>query len=72
MTPTERPGHLCPELLAFYGDDEGRTASGYTLEQILDWPDEDFEVQHDFVQWLFATDDRRGNAMNSTGYISEA
>ncbi|MFO0799446.1 MAG: opioid growth factor receptor-related protein [Gemmataceae bacterium] len=57
MTPTERPGHLCPELLAFYGDDEGRTASGYTLEQILDWPDEDFEVQHDFVQWLFATDE---------------
>jgi hypothetical protein len=57
MTPTERPGHLCRELLAFYGDEEGRTASGYTLEQILDWPDEDWELQHDFIQFLFATDE---------------
>ena len=57
MTPTERPGHLCPELLAFYGDDEGPKPSGYTLEQVLDWPDEDWELQHDFIQWLFATDE---------------
>jgi hypothetical protein len=57
MTPTERPGHLCPELLAFYGDEEGHTASGYTLDAILDWPDEDWEEQHDFVQWLFPTDE---------------
>jgi hypothetical protein len=57
MTPTERPGHLCRELLAFYGDEEGRTPSGYTLEQVLGWDDEDFEVQHDFIQWLFATDE---------------
>lgn len=56
MTPTERPGHLCPELLAFFGD-EGRTTSGYTLEQVLEWPDEDWELQHDFVQWLFPTDE---------------
>lgn len=55
MAPTERPGRLCPELLAFYGDDEGPNSSGYTLEQVLGWPDEDFEVQHDFVQWLFPT-----------------
>ena len=57
MTPTERPGHLCAELLPFDGEDEGRTASGYTLEQILDGSDEDWERQHDFIQWLFATDE---------------
>lgn len=56
MTPTDQQGRLCPELLAFYGDEEGRTASGYTLDAILGWPDEDWELQHDFVQWLFATD----------------
>jgi hypothetical protein len=48
---------LCRELLAFYGDEEGRSGSGYTLEQILDWPDEDWEEAHDFVQWVFATDE---------------
>ncbi len=57
MTPTESPGHLCQEFLAFYGEDEGRNASGYTLEQVLGWPDEDWELQHDFIQWLFATDE---------------
>jgi hypothetical protein len=56
MEPSERPGHLCRELLAFYGD-EGVSASGYSLEQILDWPDEDWEESHDFVQWLFPTDE---------------
>jgi hypothetical protein len=57
MPTTERPGHLCPDLLAFYGDDEGPNSSGYTLAQILDWPDDDWELQHDFIQWLFATDE---------------
>jgi hypothetical protein len=57
MAPTERPGHSCAELLAFYGDEEGRTASGYTLEQVLGWDDEDWELQHDFIQWLFATNE---------------
>ena len=56
MTPTERPGHLCRELLAFYSDD-GPNSSGYTLEQVLEWGDEDWELQHDFIQWLFATDE---------------
>lgn len=56
MTPGQPAGRLTAELLAFYGDDEGRTASGYTLEQVLAWPDEDWELQHDFIQWLFATD----------------
>ena len=50
-------GHLCRELLDFYGDVEGCNASGYTLEQVPDWPDVDWELQHDFVQWLFATDE---------------
>lgn len=57
MTPTERPGHLCPELLVFYGDDEGANSSGYALEQVLGWPDGDWELQHDFIQWLFPTDE---------------
>jgi hypothetical protein len=57
MTPNEQPGHLCRELLAFFGDEEGRSCSGYTLEQILDWPDEDWEEQHDFIQFLFPTDE---------------
>jgi len=57
MEQTERPGHLCPELLAFYGDEEGPNSSGYTLEQVLGWPNEDWELQHDFIQWLFATDE---------------
>lgn len=57
MEPTERPGHLCPELLAFYGDDEGPNSSGYTLEQALAWDDEDWESQHDFIQFLFPTDE---------------
>lgn len=56
MEQTERPGHLCPELLAFYGD-EGTNSSGYTLEQVLGWPDEDWEEQHDFIQFLFPTDE---------------
>ncbi|MEO2087970.1 MAG: opioid growth factor receptor-related protein [Gemmataceae bacterium] len=57
MDPTERPGHLCPELLAFYGDEEGPNSSGYTLEQVLGWHDEDWEHQHDFIQFLFPTDE---------------
>lgn len=57
MTPTEQPGHLCPELLAFYGDDEGPNCSGYTLEQILAWDNDDWEEQHDFIQILFPTDE---------------
>lgn len=57
MTPAERPGHLCPELLAFYGDEEGPNSSGYTLEQVLGWPDEDWEEQHDFIQFLFPNDE---------------
>src|SRR5262249_5115577 len=39
-------------------DDEGTNSSGYTLEQVLEWDDEDWELQHDFIQWLFATDEQ--------------
>jgi hypothetical protein len=48
---------LCQELLAFFDDEEGRSGSGYRLEQILDWPDEDWEESCDFVQWLFPSDE---------------
>jgi Opioid growth factor receptor (OGFr) conserved region len=57
MTSPESPSRLTAEFLAFYGEDEGRNGSGYTLEQILAWDNEDWEHQHDFVQWLFATDE---------------
>ena len=58
MTPTEPEGRLVAEFLAFFGEDEGRNASGYTLEQILAWDNDDWELQHDFIQWLFATNER--------------
>jgi hypothetical protein len=56
MEPTERPGHFCAELLDFYSND-GLNSSGYTLEQVLEWADADWEDSCDFVQWLFATDE---------------
>lgn len=34
----------------------GGNDSGYTLEQILAWSDEDLEMEHNYIQWLFPTD----------------
>jgi len=34
---------------------DGKTASGYTLESILLWDDDSWEFEHDFIQWLFPT-----------------
>lgn len=45
-----------PALLAFYGEDDGPAANGYTREQLLGWSDDDWEHEHDFIQWLFPTD----------------
>jgi Opioid growth factor receptor (OGFr) conserved region len=43
-------------IIAFFSggpDDRGRT-----LEEILDWPDDDLEATHDYIQWVFPTSAR--------------
>jgi hypothetical protein len=57
MAHAEHSGRLTAEWLAFYGDDGGRTPSGYTLRQVLEWPDGEWEDRHDFIQWVFPTDE---------------
>lgn len=42
------------EVIEFLRGD-GKTASGYTLEDILLWDDDSWEFEHDFIQWLFPT-----------------
>jgi hypothetical protein len=45
-------------IIAFYSggtDDRGRT-----LEHILAWPDEELEMVHDYIQWVFPTITRSG------------
>lgn len=49
-------GRFGPELLAFYGDEDGPASNGYTRKQLLAWTDADWEREHDFIQWLFPTD----------------
>jgi hypothetical protein len=44
-------------LLAFYRD-EGRDTEGRRLETIWQWDDEDLEMVHDFIQWLFPLPER--------------
>jgi hypothetical protein len=56
MHNTGDGGAFGRELLAFYGEDDGPAANGYTREQILGWSDADWESEHDFIQWLFPTD----------------
>jgi len=34
----------------------GPSASGYTLDQILLWDNGSWESEHDFIQWVFPTD----------------
>ena len=44
------------EILKFYRDEPNR--SGYTWSYVLAWNDDDLEAIHDFIQWLFPTDER--------------
>lgn len=53
---SEHRGRLTAELIAFYRD-EGRTPSGYSRAQILGWPDDKWELHHDFIQWVFPLDE---------------
>ena len=74
----ERAGHagrLTAELLAFYGDEGGRTTSGYTLGQVLGWPDGEWEDRHDFIQWVFPTDEpsmRESGRQGDAGVVGHA
>lgn len=43
------------ELLRFYRDQPN--PSGYTYSQVMEWPDQEWDAAHDFVQWLFPTDE---------------
>jgi hypothetical protein len=40
-------------VVAFFAG--GQDARGRTLQQILDWPDDDLERTHDYIQWVFPT-----------------
>ena len=42
-------------VLDFYLEDEGKTSDGYTLEQVWQWSDNDYELEKNYVQWLFPT-----------------
>ena len=44
------------ELLKFYRDEAN--ASGYTWAEVIAWEDGELEAVHDFIQWLFPTDER--------------
>ncbi len=45
------------QLLAFYRG-EGRDSEGRRLEEIWTWDDNDLEMVHDFIQWLFPLPER--------------
>lgn len=50
-------GYRAQQLLAFYGEEDGIASNGYSREQLLAWSDEDWEQEHDFIQWLFPLKD---------------
>ena len=41
-------------LIDFHRGD-GTDSEGRTLDEILAWPDDDWEMSHDFIQWVFPT-----------------
>jgi hypothetical protein len=60
--PVEAADEPVDPLLAFYSGN-GRDSEGRTLEEILGWTDERLEYCHDYIQWLFPTD--QPSAFNS-------
>ena len=44
------------EIVKFYRDEPN--LSGYTWSYVIAWDDDDLEEIHDFIQWLFPTDER--------------
>ena len=51
LSPSDRT------LLAFYRG-EAHNSSDHSFQAILDWPDDTWEHVHDFIQWVFPTDQR--------------
>jgi Opioid growth factor receptor (OGFr) conserved region len=47
---------MSSRILDFYRG--GRDDYGRTLDEILNWPDEELEAVHDFIQWLFPLPER--------------
>lgn len=43
------------ELIKFYRDEPNH--SGYTWSYVMSWDDRDWDLIHDFVQWVFPTDE---------------
>lgn len=43
-------------IITFYLK-EAPNSDGRWLEEIWSWPDEDWELEHDFIQWLFPLDE---------------
>ncbi len=44
------------EIIKFYRDEPN--LSGYIWKDVVRWSDDDLEAIHDFIQWLFPTDER--------------
>jgi hypothetical protein len=44
------------DIIKFYSDEPN--PSGYTWTYVMSWSDDDLETIHDFIQWLFPTDER--------------
>ena len=44
------------DITKFYRDEAN--PSGYTWTEVMSWSDDDLERVHDFIQWLFPTDER--------------
>jgi hypothetical protein len=53
-------------LISFYLK-ESPNSDGRWLEELWRWPDEDWEMYHDFIQWLFPLD--RASAFNADAPI---
>lgn len=55
---------MTPRILAFYS---GASADhrGRHLPEILEWPDDELERVHDYIQWLFPLPERSGFNANA-------
>lgn len=45
------------QIIEFYREERGNN-NGDTLEEILNWPDGALEVDHDYIQWLFPSNEQ--------------
>lgn len=51
-----KAGKLVDQLLAFFRG-AGTDSEGRLLDEILQWDDSRLEICHDYIQWLFPTDE---------------